>query len=190
MVAACYPVCSLPLPPHLASSYGLWEKGARRVSPNTPEKYPGPLQPSTPLPPGEDDDSPQTIGEARKGGRARKPTNKNKSYEVSPCRRNTSHCQTADRCRVLPRLEPQVASPSETDSSSAAAGPLRKGKERDLETVTPSLKLKLNVRSRNDQSGSRLPARSNRVNGASTPNYFAGDMDYYSSSDERGTRNL
>jgi hypothetical protein len=38
---------------------------------------------STPLPPEEDDGGPQTIGEARKGIRARKPTNKNKSYEVS-----------------------------------------------------------------------------------------------------------
>lgn len=67
----------------LASSYGLWERGARAVSPNTPERYPGRMEASTPLPPEEDDGGPQTIGEARKGIRARKPTNKNKSYEVS-----------------------------------------------------------------------------------------------------------
>lgn len=63
----------------LASSYGPWEQG-----PSTSDHYAGPLQASEPLPPGEDDGGPQTIGEARTGStRKRKPTNKDKSYEIA-----------------------------------------------------------------------------------------------------------
>ncbi|CAO1630957.1 unnamed protein product [Parajaminaea phylloscopi] len=69
----------------LASSYGPWEQGARALSPNTPEKYPGPLQASLPLPVGDIDGIPLTIGQARKDvpRRMRRPTNKDKSFEVA-----------------------------------------------------------------------------------------------------------
>ncbi|CAO1620086.1 unnamed protein product [Sympodiomycopsis kandeliae] len=63
----------------LASSYGAWEKGP---SPNTPEKYPGPLKASGPLSHAIDEGGPQTVGQARKGRRSRRPTDKDKSYEV------------------------------------------------------------------------------------------------------------
>ncbi|PWN30145.1 hypothetical protein BDZ90DRAFT_247738 [Jaminaea rosea] len=63
----------------LASSYGPWEQG-----PSTTDHYSGPLLASEPLPPGEDDGGPQTVGEARSGTRRqRKPTNKDKSYEIA-----------------------------------------------------------------------------------------------------------
>lgn len=83
----------------LASSYGPWEQGARKISPNTPEKYPGPLQASGPLPMGEDAGGPQTIGEARQGPRRmRKPTNKDRSFEVaSPSSEDSHQSQVSER---------------------------------------------------------------------------------------------
>lgn len=116
----------------LASSYGAWEQGTQRVSPNTPEKYLGPLTVSQPLPPEEDDGGPQTIGEARQGPRRmRKPTNKDKSFEVaSPSNSvddvatSPTHSGTPNRGRRMPLLKVRLgvngkASPTAHHSASA-----------------------------------------------------------------------
>lgn len=148
----------------LASSYGAWEAGANFGSENfgrtsaAPDagdgtQYSGPMKASSPRPMITDDDgAPQTIGEARSNGpstststhtlntgrRIRKPTNLDRTYEISSPKRSDSPAGSNSTRKSSAFQNSRAPTPDLPQSAS------RKGKERATDS-TPGMIVRLKI---------------------------------------------